>query len=158
TRPTRDVALAKHLSAYLEGCLPQPRPEGRPPLSAPAPQSRRPQAAADAVVLHLTARNLVQKGGELVPERLELGRSENYHNHGVPAENWIVLERGQWTKFLGSGAIHVGSSWTIDPQFAAQLFLHLYPPTEDNDVTRNRIDAGTLRATVVAVDGGVIRA
>src|SRR5262249_5338408 len=121
-------------------------------------QSRRPQTAADAVVLHLTARWLEPKEGEYVPERMELGRSDNYHNHGVPAENWIVLERGQWTKFLGSGAVQVGSSWAIDPQATAELFKHMYPPTEDNDVTRNRIDEGTLRATVVATDGGVVRA
>jgi len=34
----------------------------------------------------------------------------------------------------------------------------MYPPTEDNDVGRNRIERQTLHATVVALNSGTIRA
>jgi hypothetical protein len=158
TLETGNAARSKQMVTYLERFLPEPRPDEGRPLIPPAPQSRRPLTGPDAVALHLTARYLEQKDDEYTPERIELGRNDNYHNRGVPAENWIVLERGQWTKFLPSGASHVGSSWELDPQVAALLFQHMYPPTEDNDVTRNRIDEGKLQATVVAIDGGVVRA
>jgi hypothetical protein len=158
TLETCHAGLSKQLIAYLEGYLPDPRPEEHPPLTAPMSQSRRPPTRPDALVLHLTARYLALKGADYVPEQVELGRSENYHGRGMPAENWVVLERGQWTKFLGRGAPQLGQSWNVDPQVAALLFRYMYPPTEDNDISRNRIEEGTLRATVVATDGGVIRA
>jgi hypothetical protein len=110
------------------------------------------------LVLHLAARYLERKGEEYVLPPIELGRNENYHNQGIPAENWIVLERSQWTKILRKDAARIGTSWDIDPQVAAPLFRYMYPPTEDNDVASNRIDEGTLRATVVAAGGGVVRA
>src|SRR5262249_5932784 len=87
TMETCHAAISKQLIEYLESYLPEPRYEGRPPLIKPMTQSRRPQTAPDAVVLHLTGRYLERKDDEYVPEQMVFGRSENYHGRGIPAEN-----------------------------------------------------------------------
>jgi len=46
----------------------------------------------------------------------------------------------------------------VDPQATAPLFRLIYPPTEDNDLSRNRIDQSNLTATIVALDSGIARA
>jgi hypothetical protein len=129
-----------------------------PPVTPPARQSGPPTANRDALVLHLTARYLERKGEELVPMRAPLGKDANYFMRGCPAEDWIVLERSEWTRLLPSGTVRIGQSWELDGEVAARLFRHMYPPTEDNDVAANRIDEGKLTATVVALDGGAARA
>src|SRR5262249_17637645 len=126
TLETCNAALCKQLVDFLEQFPPELRPEESPPLILPGQQSRRPSPGPDAVVLHWTSRYLERKGLDYVLPKVELGRNENYHNQGVPSENWIVLERGQWTKLLGRGAVQVGSSWEIDPQVTATLFRHMY--------------------------------
>jgi RNA polymerase sigma factor (sigma-70 family) len=123
------------------------------PLIAPRPQSRPPQAKADALVLHLTARYLEREGDNLVPLRVEWGKKVNYFMKGCPAEDWLVLDATEWNRFLPTSAVSVGSSWEIDSTVAARLFRHMYPPTEDNDLSRNRIDQGSLTATVVVQEG-----
>jgi hypothetical protein len=151
-------ALAEPLIAMLEFHASELKvPEGKP-VAVPRVQSRAPQHTPGELVLHLTARYLERRGDDYVPPLLELGRSKNYFCRGCPAENWLVFERAQWMKFLVSGDLKPGTTWTIDPQTAAIVFLHCYPPTEDNQVGRNQIEQGTLTATVVAVREGVVRA
>jgi len=130
--------------------------EGKP-LIAPALQSRPPAHESDDLVLHLTCRYLERQGAEYVLPKIELGRSTNYFSRGCPAENWLVWPRSQWTKLL-PGAVKVGDSWELDPEATTPLLRVIYPPTEDNDVARNRIDQSSLRATIVALDSGVARA
>jgi hypothetical protein len=93
-----------------------------------------------------------------VPLDDPLGVSVNYFSRGLPAENWLVLERSQWAGLLPASAVDVGDTWTIPGNTAALVYRHCYPPTEDNDVSRNRIDASTLSATVVARAGKAVRA
>src|SRR5262249_17432776 len=76
TLETGQAARSKPFLAYLERHLPDSRSAGRPPLNAPAPQSRRPHAEPDAVVLHQTARYLERQGDDYLPEKMELGRSD----------------------------------------------------------------------------------
>ena len=52
------------------------------------------------MVLHLTARYLEPQGAGLVPPKIQLGRNENYHGRGIPAENWIVLHREECIRLL----------------------------------------------------------
>jgi hypothetical protein len=127
-------------------------------LIAPRPQSRPPQAAADAVVLHLTARYLKRQGSERVPCRVKFGEDNSGNWNTCPAENWIVLDRAQCTKLLPAGPVQLGVSWSLDPDLVDYLLRHFYPPTEDNDLAKNRIDRSSLRATVTRVSGDRVRA
>jgi hypothetical protein len=84
---------------------------------------------------------------------VEWVKKVNYFMKGCPAEDWLVLDATEWNRFLPTSAVSVGSSWEIDSTVAARLFRHMYPPTEDNDLSRNRIDQGSLTATVVVQEG-----
>jgi hypothetical protein len=46
----------------------------------------------------------------------------------------------------------------VRPEVAARLFRHFYPPTENNDINKNRIEEQTLRATLVLVERGAATA
>lgn len=150
--------LMKTLVALLDPLASEPAAARAKPLAAPAPQSHPPQASRDALVLHLTARYLERRGAELVPMKVALGKEVNYFMRGLPAENWIVLERADCAKLLPAGPLSVGRSWELDRAIADRVLRHMYPPTEDNDLAKSRIDEGKLRATVVGIDGGVARA
>jgi RNA polymerase sigma factor (sigma-70 family) len=150
-------ALADRLIGLLEELAQDAKPAEGKPLIAPARQSRPPAHEADAVVLHLTCRYLERQGEEYVLPKVQLGRSINYFSRGCPAENWLVWPRAQWTNLL-PGAVKMGDSWELDAATIAPLFRVTYPPTEDNDVQRNRIDQASLRATVVALSSGLARA
>ncbi len=122
-------------------------PAGKP-LIKPTPGAAAPTAEKDALVLHLTAR--VLKGG---------GWGE------FPAENWIVLGKDQWPKFLPSASPvgqssspvgqasvpAVGTSWEIDPRVAAVIMNHVYPATENNDISKNQIEHQELKATLLSI-------
>jgi hypothetical protein len=114
-----------------------------PPLIPPTAQSTPPDRAPDTLLLHLTARYL-HRGGSW---------------NEFPSENWIVLDRGMWSKLLppDPGPVEVGRSWPIDPAVSARLLTYFYPQTENNDVATNRLDRHTLRATVVSTSDGVAR-
>ena len=48
-------------------------------------------------------------------------------------------------------------SWTVDRDVAHQLLQHFYPQTEENDLAKNRIDRGELRAAVVLARADLVR-
>ncbi|MGE3807593.1 MAG: RNA polymerase sigma factor [Gemmataceae bacterium] len=125
---------------------------------APTKQSRRPAASADALVIHLVSRYLKRVEGKLVPLDDPLGVSVNYFSRGLPAEDWLVLERSQWAGFWPAQPLDVGGTWEIGPETSALLYRYCYPPTEVNEVTRSRIDASKLTGTVVARSGNLVRA
>ena len=104
--------------------------------------------------MHLTAHYLERRGDSLVPLRPKLGLNTNYFMKACPGENWIVLNPGQCSKLLPQIDFQPGTRWEIAPDVAALLFRNMYPPTEDNDLGRNRIDLQTLQATVVARNSG----
>ena len=51
-----------------------------------------------------------------------------------------------------------GDSWDIDKGLASQLLTRFYPTTENNDLSTNRIDQQSLRATVVSIRDGLVHA
>jgi len=57
-----------------------------------------------------------------------------------------------------AGRIAPGLSWRVDGAVAGRLWDHFYPPTENNDVSRNRIEEQSLQATIVSVDARTGRA
>jgi hypothetical protein len=129
------------------------------PLVRPKPPSA-PPAGADALVLHVVARYLERRGDEYVPHDVKkvLGtrRAGNWAN--LPSEGWIVLNKSQWTKLLPPGAVRLNTSWEPDKAVVANVLKHFYPPTEDTDLAKNRIDQQPLQARVESIEKGVARA
>jgi hypothetical protein len=107
--------------------------EGKP-LVKPAPQSVAPKAEPDALVLHVMVREDNQKQSW----------------QGYPAENWLVLPKAEWSKFLPSSG---ATRWEVDPAVAKRLLTFFYPGTEDthsNQVDRNVIEQASIQASVVS--------
>lgn len=111
-------------------------------VSAPAAQCVRPSCEAGSLAFHLTARSLDGRGAW----------SE------FPVENWIVLDQNEWKKLLPASGVRAGDVWEIDRDAASRLLTHFYPATENNDVSKNRFERASLKATVVSVEGGLARA
>jgi hypothetical protein len=128
------------------------------PMAAPAVQSRQPKADADALVLHLTARNLVKKGDDFVPPPTRLGQTRSGSWGAYPGEDWIVLSKTEWTKLLPPGEVKAGSTWEPDREVLAKLLRHFYPSSENNDVSTNRIEKQEGRGTILQVSDGVVTA
>src|SRR5262249_54845823 len=97
------ASKVEELTAMLERTIDKLKtPEGKP-LVTPTIQSSAPKAEADALVLHLTARNLMRQGDEYVPRPAALGQTKSAGWGSYPQENWIVLPRPAWTKLLPKG-------------------------------------------------------
>jgi hypothetical protein len=90
--------------------------------------------------------------------RASLGQTRSGGWGAYPVEDWIVLGQSEWTKLLPNGAVTVGTSWEPDKDAAARILTHFYPSTENNDVSKNRIDHQTLTATVLSVKDGIVQA
>jgi hypothetical protein len=122
------------------------------PVLKPAPQSAaRPEPGK--LLLHVVARYLERRG-----DRLVLVEDAGGNWSAVPGEDWVSLERPQWLKLLPAAPPRVGTAWEVDRSTAAAILNHFYPPTENNDLSKNRIDRLTFTGTVVAVEKGVARA
>lgn len=128
------------------------------PLVEPRPQSQPPKADADALVLHLVARNVTRKGAEDIVRHGKLGETRSVGWGSYPAENWIVLSKAEWSRLLPSGKVETGSAWDLDREVAAKVLKHVYPSTENNNVATNKIEAQTLKATVISQKDGIVRA
>ncbi|HTE19837.1 MAG TPA: hypothetical protein VK689_15845, partial [Armatimonadota bacterium] len=122
------------------------------PVVKPAPQSAA-KAEPGCLLLHVTARYLERKGDEYA-----LVENAGGNWSAFPGEAWITLERAEWAKLLPPAAARVGDSWEIDRQTAARILNHFYPPTENNDLGKNRIQEQSLKGTVISVRDGIARA
>jgi hypothetical protein len=122
-------------------------PRGKP-LVAPRPQSERPRGP-DALVLHLTARKLTEKGSW----------------NEFPAEDWIVLSAAQWKKLAPSGQVKVGDSWEVAEEAATPILTRFFPQTEcctanDSELLsaaghyKHRLEDRALRERVVEMSQG----
>jgi hypothetical protein len=98
-----------------------------------------------SLVLHLTA-------------RAEGTNPADNSWHAYPSEDWIVLAPADQAKLLPTEKdVKPGTAWEIDRDVATQILTHFYPQTENNDVSKNRIDRISLKATALSVrpDGRV---
>ncbi len=130
------------------------------PIVRPKPQSQPKPSDPDSAVFHLTARYLERVGDDLVriDAQSVLGSQKGGNWADLPSEDWIVLDRAEWTKLLPTGEVRVNTSWEPDEQVAAKLLKRFFPPTENTDFEKNRIDEQTLRARVESIERGVVRA
>jgi len=164
------VAEAKpaRMAAMLEQAIQTLKVPKGEPIVKPAPQSVAPQAKADSLVMHLTARYLVPRtqpgarqdiDGDYVPaDAGRLGTERSGSWGALPSEDWLELPKAEWMKLLPAGPVGIDSSWDLDRDVTAQILTRCYPTTENNDLSTNRIDKQALRATVVSVQGGKVRA
>jgi len=111
-------------------------------LVSPSAQSAAPKCAADSLVLHLTSRSLDGRGAW----------------SDFPVEDWIVLDRDEWEKLIPRSRVQPGDSWEVDKDVSGRLLTHFYPPTENNDVSKNRFERQSLKATLVGAENGSARA
>jgi hypothetical protein len=158
---SQHVAVAskvEELTALLERTVERLKVPAGKVLVPPAPQSAAPKAAADALVLHLVVRNVERRGGEDVPHKTVLGKTRSGSWGAYPAEDWIVLDKADWSRLLPKGVVATGSVWEPDRDLAARVLRHFYPSSENNNVSKNRIDRLELKATVVSVKGPRARA
>lgn len=145
------------LTAMLERTVERLKvPEGKP-LTAATKQSAAPKVGQDELVLHLVARTLVKQGKELAPAKTKLGETRSIGWGSYPAENWVVLKKGEVADLLPA-KIETGADWEIDPKIAGRFLTHFYPSTENNDVTKNRFDKIALKATAVSQQDGTVTA
>lgn len=87
-----------------------------------------------------------------------LGSERTGSWHGLPSEDWIVLERDEWTRLLPTGRVTAGDMWHFEQKLVDTLLTRFYPTTELNDLSKNRIDERSLSATVLAVEQDRVRA
>lgn len=127
--------------ASLGQAVKQFRPQAGKPAVPPGPQSIPPPAAADTLTLHLIARG---------DDRGSWGE--------FPAENWIVLNRGDWSKFVPAAPVSPGQTWAFDQDVSARILTYFYPQTENNDARIDRIEQQSLTAKVLTVENDLVTA
>jgi hypothetical protein len=132
-------------------------PEGEP-LVTPASQSKAPKAESDALVLHLVARTVTRKGNEDIVRPAKLGETRSVGWGAYPAENWIVLSKGEWSRLLPAEKVAPGMSWNLDREVVSKVLTHVYPSTENNNIASNKIEEQSLTARVIAEKDGIVRA
>jgi hypothetical protein len=154
-----NAAKVERLVALLERTITTLRLRPGRPVVAPTPQAAVPKVAPDALALHVTTRYLLRRGNRLVTnlEEAGLGKTENASWAALPGEDWVVLPREAWTKLLGPNSLELAATWTVDRAVATRLFLHFYPPSENNDVAKNRITRLSVQARVISVKSDVMR-
>ena len=136
------AARAETLLALLNKAVGELKPAAGPPVVPPAPQSCPPPAENGSLALHLVARSLDGRGAW----------------SDFPVENWIVLNRAEVKQLLIPEKFPTGTTWNIDPDIATKVLTHFYPATENNDVSKNKFERQSLRATVVSLQKGIARA
>jgi hypothetical protein len=154
----------EQLAELLQQTVGKLRLSSGDPLIPPAPLSP-PACQADAIVLRLTARYLDGKGGSARPLNTQyvLGSQKGGNWGDLPSQDWIVLSQDEWTRMLPAAdvqpeGLRPGALWTVADDITAKLLTHFYPPTENTDNRKNRIDEQTLTARVESVQDGRVRA
>jgi hypothetical protein len=130
------AAKTDTLLAMLDRAIEKLKLEPGKPLIEPRPQSCPPKCEDGSLVLHLASQSL--RGG---------GSWDGL------SENWIVYTPQEIARLLPKGDPAAGERWQIEPKLAARLLTHVYPVTENNDVSQNKILGQSLAGRVLSVDG-----
>jgi hypothetical protein len=138
------VAGKDRTQLLLEKTVADLKVERGKPVVAPKPQSAPPEKPAGALLLHLTARKLAEKGSW----------------NEFPSEDWIVLKAEQWQKLLPADNAKVGDSWAIDPAESTPILTRFFPQTEcctakdsvllsETSAYKHRLEEQALKGTVI---------
>jgi hypothetical protein len=147
-----DAFKVERLVAMLDKTVAQQRPSGGNPVVQPSPQWPAPAADPDDLVIHVTARYLEKQGDEYT-----LVRDAGGNWSASPGEDWLVLSPTAWRGLLPGQALNAGTRWDVRGEALTAILNRFYPPTENNDLDTNRMDAQVLQAEVVGVRQGVAR-
>jgi hypothetical protein len=146
-----DAAKADNLVAMLDRTVKKLDVKGGEPLVRPAPPAC-PAAPPGGLLLHLTARYLEKRG-----DRYALVQDAGGNWSALPGEDWIPLTAEEAAGLIPAGKPAPGQAWQLPAAVTNKLLTHFYPPTENNDVSKNRIEQARLTGTVLAAAGGVAR-
>jgi hypothetical protein len=149
---TVEVAKPDKLTAMLERAVQKFALQPGTPVVKPCPPAP-PSAGRDQLRLHVTARYLERHGDDYT-----LVRNAGGNWSALPGEDWLLLDRSQWSKLLPPSGAKPGDAWTIDGSLAETILTRFYPPTENNDLATNRFESVALKATLVSVTSVIARA
>jgi hypothetical protein len=125
--------------------------EGKP-LVKPTRQVFPSQVPPNALVLHLTARDLSRFKREAPAVRVRDCNVGGWDNFA--SENSIVLEKAEWTKLLPPRG---QKSWTPPQDVVSKILIYFYPMIEANVVSNHRVNEAPLQASIVSSDNDSIR-
>jgi hypothetical protein len=130
------------------------------PSNAVKPHSPAPRVSDGSLALHVVARYLERKGAECVPCDVKgvLGTKKGRNWANLPSQEWIVLSRLEWTSLLPRGEVSVDLTWKPGEAVIAGLLRHFYPPTENTDLKKNRVETLVIQARVESIERGVAHA
>jgi len=117
--------------------------EGKPVLP-PQAQNPVPKVDKDSLALHVTTRGL------------PLGAKKFWSN--LPAEDWVVYDRKEWTKFLPPAGAAPGATWDVDRDVAVKLLSRFYPPEDEclrYEYGRGRridYESASMKASLISKD------
>jgi acetyl esterase/lipase len=145
------AAAKDNLRKLLEATADKLKVPAGKPVVPPAPQACGPAAGPTDLVLHLVAR---------VDHRGSWGQ--------FPSENWIVLGKDQWSRWLPAVAkAKPGQTWSIAMDDAVPVLTYFFPQTEICNFAKaidadgpyqHRFEELTLHGKVLSVNGGKVRA
>jgi hypothetical protein len=127
------------------------------PRVAAEPHSPAPRASDGSLVLHIVARYLERKGDQSVPYDVKavLGTKKGGNWANLPSQEWVVLSRPEWMSLLPRGAVRADSTWKPSEDVIANLLRHFYPPTENTDLEKNRVETLVMLARVESIEHGI---
>ncbi|HXG61584.1 MAG TPA: hypothetical protein VNO22_09425 [Planctomycetota bacterium] len=127
-RPERVIAALREAAAKFG------TPAG-PPVVEPRRQAAPPPSGPGDLVLHLVARRAPGASGGFWGE--------------LPSEDFVVYSPEEWRRFLPPPGARPGDSWEVPAETALKLLHHFYPSTENNDVSKNKVERVAVRAAWV---------
>jgi hypothetical protein len=125
--------------------------EGKP-IVKPGRQVFPSKVSPDALLLHLTARDLGTLKPVLTvsqPRDCMLGGWKDF-----ASENSIVLEKAEWMKLTPPAN---QKAWTLDQEVVSKFLIYFYPQVEANVVANHRVNDAALKASIVSSDKDNVR-
>jgi hypothetical protein len=122
------------------------------PVVKPARQVFPAVVPPNAMVLHLTARDLNKFKIEVPIVRVRDCNVGGWDNFA--SENSIVLEKAEWTKLLPPAG---EKTWTLPQDVVSKFLVYFYPMIEANVVSNHRVNEAPLKASIVSSDKDLLR-
>ena len=131
-----DAAQPQKLIALMERVVQEQKTQAGKPVVKPTPQSFAPKCATGGIVLHLTSRPFGNGGSW----------------EGI-SENWITLDAERIQSLLPENPATLIQGWSPDSKAFSSILRHFYPVTENNDTSKNKIEAQSVKATLLSQKG-----
>ena len=166
TQRLPDCSVAEKVAAFLETAIKDLNVKPGKQVLPARPTLVPPSAGADQIVLHLTARYLAMNGnkrsatggGEVTLDRwMALIGNRLRAVSALPSENWIILDKGDWTRLMAPVNAGEGTNWTLADDLVRKIYTPFYPPSTNNDPSQHQLVEKSLKATLVSVKDGTAR-